>query len=185
VIRLIKEKLIRLDIGSGDFPLEDFVSIDLHKDADVVHNIKEPLPYKDGTVDEIYCSHLIEHVWDEEIRDILRDWRRVLKPGGQLTIWTVDFDKLVQYYNRDKYKRDEKLMRYINWRIFNKNEPGEEHKSVYTKEYLSKILNNLGFKRVKYLLPSKDYPFHPRHADINMGVRTWKEGSNTVLEDLE
>ncbi len=44
--------------------------------------------FRDGTLDYIYSSHLLEDFPDTEA--VLREWLRVLKPGGSLVIFCPD-----------------------------------------------------------------------------------------------
>lgn len=46
------------------------------------------LPFKDGTLDFVYSSHLIEDFMDWT--PVLTEWVRVLKPGGRLVIIVPD-----------------------------------------------------------------------------------------------
>lgn len=50
------------------------------------------LPYRDGSMDGIFNFGVMEHFHEEEIRRILAEFRRVLKPGGRvLLFWPPDF----------------------------------------------------------------------------------------------
>jgi SAM-dependent methyltransferase len=46
----------------------------------------QPLPYPDESFDLVTCSEVLEHV--ENFRAVLREIRRVLKPGGLMVITT-------------------------------------------------------------------------------------------------
>ncbi len=48
----------------------------LHVDA------REPLPLEDGSFDALICIDSINHMYEREA--VLRDWQRVLRPGGRL-----------------------------------------------------------------------------------------------------
>ena len=85
------EDRIRLNIGCDRTQISGFIGVDFNPDVhpDVVADAKE-LPYEDNTVDEIYASHVLEHLtWDDGMK-ALKEWYRVLKPGGMLTVATPD-----------------------------------------------------------------------------------------------
>ena len=56
------------------------------------HDVRKPLPFKSKSVDEIYTSHLLEHLkfWDGVI--FLHYCLYCLRPSGVLRIVTPDFD---------------------------------------------------------------------------------------------
>ncbi len=50
----------------------------------IQQSFAEKLPFEDNSFDIVYCSHVLEHVNDEE--QSLREMKRVLKPGGTLLL---------------------------------------------------------------------------------------------------
>lgn len=101
-----------IDIGSGGDPVvPTAVQIELPKERfdayGHAHEVTvEPqfrsitwfknLPFKDGVLDYLYSSHLLEDY--EEREEILNEWARVLKPGGYLVVLVPDkemFNKAV------------------------------------------------------------------------------------------
>ncbi len=48
------------------------------------------LPVEDGSVDAIYSSHFLEHIYLTEAEAILRECHRVLRPGGVLRLALPD-----------------------------------------------------------------------------------------------
>lgn len=89
---------MKLDVGCGTKKKKDFVGIDkfMSDEVDVVFDLDTIhkgifLPYEESSVDEINCSHVLEHV--ENVIAVMNDFHRILKPvsedrksGGVLTI---------------------------------------------------------------------------------------------------
>lgn len=100
---------IRLDLGCGNKKQEGWLGVDIrqtksvaHPDAewsvdpDIIADITKPLPMPDDYADEIRAIHVIEHfdVWT--VPDIVKEWVRVLKPGGKLAIECPDLHKVAK-----------------------------------------------------------------------------------------
>jgi len=50
------------------------------------------LPYEDNSVDVIICMQALEHVTKYAVVPTLREWHRVLKPGGKLQLQVPDLE---------------------------------------------------------------------------------------------
>ena len=72
--------LLMVDIGGGLNPYPDYVSVDLRKDADIVHDLNDGIPLTDNTVGVLNASHILEHLTDKT--KIMAEIHRVLAPGG-------------------------------------------------------------------------------------------------------
>lgn len=83
---------VRLNIGAGGKPIEGYTSFDI-KDG---NDASQRLPYDDGSVDEIYASHVLEHIDPRKIPFVLREWSRVLKPNGLMRICVPDMEYICQ-----------------------------------------------------------------------------------------
>jgi SAM-dependent methyltransferase len=86
-----------LDLGPGGDPISlSAVRIDLLDPYFSASEIPVQLAgsadnlywFKDSCLDYIYSSHLLEDFQDTE--SVLREWTRVLKPGGKLIIYCPD-----------------------------------------------------------------------------------------------
>lgn len=56
------------------------------------------LPFRDGQFDALFAGEVIEHLPDA--RAALREWRRVLRPGGMAIVTTPNRERLVALANR-------------------------------------------------------------------------------------
>lgn len=91
-----------IDIGSGGWPVVPWaIQIELPPEeyrvytggrvleqAGVWRGDGRALPFKDRTVDTVFSSHLLEDFLEWE--PILKEWVRVLRPGGHLVILVPD-----------------------------------------------------------------------------------------------
>ena len=81
---------VKLDLGCGNNKhAADWIGVDTHEQAD----IQAPMwavPLPDACADELYSSHALEHVMKAQVIPTLREWRRLLKRGGWLTLRVPD-----------------------------------------------------------------------------------------------
>jgi len=78
---------VKLNIGCGRDIREGWINLDIRAgdNIDVIHNLDDlPLPFDDDVFDEVYTSHILEHVLRWE--NLLHDIHRVMKSGGILII---------------------------------------------------------------------------------------------------
>lgn len=58
---------MKLNLASGNHKQEGFLGIDIVKlpNVDIIHDLeKYPWPFEDNSVEEVFCSHYIEHTSD-------------------------------------------------------------------------------------------------------------------------
>jgi len=82
---------IKLNLGCGDKILDGYINVDVvesraGKKPDVIFDLHDLSKFKSNSVDEILAVHVIEHFWQWEVVDILKEWTRVLKPGGKMIL---------------------------------------------------------------------------------------------------
>lgn len=54
-------------------------------------DLRRPLPFDDASVDAVYSSHLLEHLYLREAERLLAECRRVLRAGAVLRLALPDF----------------------------------------------------------------------------------------------
>jgi SAM-dependent methyltransferase len=82
---------LKIDIGCGKNKAAGFTGMDerAFEGVDIVHDVKViPWPFEDGQVDEVHCSHFLEHLTGKERISFFNELYRVLKPKATARIIT-------------------------------------------------------------------------------------------------
>jgi ubiquinone/menaquinone biosynthesis C-methylase UbiE len=123
-LRNYRDRIVRLvgvdsDEGAGrENPyLDEFVPSDLD----------ESLPFDDDTFDLVYANFVVEHLGEPE--RTLGEWRRVLRPGGQLVVVTSNRANPLMAVG-------DRLPRRVRLAIKRRG-AGAEEKNVYPTRYLA------------------------------------------------
>ena len=118
----------KLNLGCGNDIREGYLNVDIspHKGVDIVADLNEtPYPIKDDTYDKIIAFFILEHLKDTE--KCLKEWHRILKPGGKLII-KVPYDSSYSAWANFQHKT---CFNLHTFRMFAKN----TKKTAKTNEY--------------------------------------------------
>jgi SAM-dependent methyltransferase len=93
----------RLNIGCGMKKLSGWINVDYNPrfNPDVVWDIMKKGPFRDNDVDYIYCDNVLEHLSD--FVPAMRQFYRILKPGGKLKIISPHFSSV--FWDIPSHKR--------------------------------------------------------------------------------
>jgi predicted SAM-dependent methyltransferase len=88
----------RIEIGAGPYPRPGYVHVDAdpnarHLEAEA---LAWDLPFPDGWANEISSVHVLEHVHPRRLQTTLREWHRVLRPGGVVRVHVPNSPALMQ-----------------------------------------------------------------------------------------
>lgn len=137
---------MKIHLGCGKRYIPGFVHIDVvdYPHVDHVASI-DSLPFiQDNSVDLIYNCHVLEHFKRRDVRRVLQEWKRVLRPGGILRTSVPDFEKICQVYQ--KYRRIDLVIGPLFGRqdyLYN------IHYNVFDFESLKTDLEYVGFVNVR------------------------------------
>lgn len=138
-----------LHLGCGKRYLKGFIHVDIAKypHIDYVSKIDNLEMFNNDSVDLIYASHCIEYFDRDEIKTLLKEWKRVLKKGGTLRLAVPNFENLISVYqvSRDINKILGPI--YGKWEIENSNYI--YHKTVYDFNSLKNTLEENGFCNIR------------------------------------
>jgi len=182
---------IRLDIGSGHKVEEGWLSVDqpigarekldakgrrraFLVDPDIPCDIRA-IPLPDDYADEVRAIHVIEHFYPWEAPEILREWVRVLKPGGPIALECPCLDKVLMLAQVPQVPPD-----FTFWALYGDprwKEPAMMHKWAYTQLQLRKVMEEAGLVNVENRMPK----FHHPIRDMRLVAR--KPESTVQLVD--
>lgn len=161
---------LRLNLGCGFERKAGWVNVDLIDGVDLQLDLRERLPFAEGSVAAIYSSHLFEHLGlvgagdslgtvietaadPSDALTFLRECRRVLTPDGRLDLVVPDAEVAIERYRED---RAAGATTDPNWwgpswcgtpmhRLNYVFRQGHEHKYAYDYETLRNVLETAGF----------------------------------------
>ena len=153
---------LKLHLACGHDYDENYINVDLYAPDDAKCDVRfdvQKLPYEDNSVDEIKAFHIIEHFHFFEIKDVLEEWYRVLKPGGRLYLETPDFLETCRSFVNGNPEMDIERWRVVLYGHFFAHPwvPGQTHKFLFTDSQLRTNLAWAGFKQVNRLPPASKY----------------------------
>jgi predicted O-linked N-acetylglucosamine transferase (SPINDLY family)/predicted SAM-dependent methyltransferase len=104
--------------------------------------------FADASVDEIYASHVLEHLGHQNaLARALQEFHRILKPGGKAMISVPDFEILCRLFLDPRATLRERfhVMRFV---FGGQMDEHDFHRVGLTHEFLQQLLSQAGFARV-------------------------------------
>jgi predicted SAM-dependent methyltransferase len=133
---------MKLHLGCGKKHIPGFVHVDIeeHSHVDFRVPVNDLGFAKNGSVDLIYASHVLEHFGRHELDQVLREWFRVLRKGGLLRVAVPDFEAVVQ-----RYGRTGNLSELIGLVSGGQRNEYDYHKMIFDEKFLGARLLQTGF----------------------------------------
>jgi predicted SAM-dependent methyltransferase len=147
---------MKLNIGCGKDYKEGFVNIDGNENLKADYHIDidkfDLAKYLgENKLDEIYAKDIIEHFTHWKAVELLKQFYKMLKPNGLLTIITPDFQTIIE---SEKPIKEKLLWIYGGQDYFNDDEDRKFypqfycHKFCWIQEDLVEQLKEIGFRNI-------------------------------------
>ena len=137
---------MKLHLGCGKRHIPGWFHIDAleYPHVDKVGPVDKLDFLPDGSAELIYACHLLEHFGRKEVHAVLREWYRVLKPGGILRLAVPDYEVCARLYLSGTLANG--LNDVLGPMVGGQRDQYDFHKIVFDEPTLSKLLKNVGFR---------------------------------------
>lgn len=144
----------KLDVCGGRNPYKpgEYLNVDIvsFPQVDLVFDIREKFPLKDGVIAEVISLATLEHFRRHHNEHILNEFFRVLQSGGVLRVSTPDVEAIA------KGLLDGEDLEKVNQHFFGKfksedTDDFDVHKWMYPASEMIKVLEEIGFTDVKQI----------------------------------
>lgn len=158
---------IRLNLGAGRFNDPRYTPLDIKTGTDI-----RKLPYADNSVAEIYASHVLEHFSFLERDEVLKEWVRVLEPGGIIRIAVPDQKKMAEEWLKTDESGAFKELEMVQYGSH--SDPNDVHHAGYTELQLQRTMCRAGIGGVKKFHPFIREDCSNNQLSLNMeGTKRW------------
>ena len=156
--------------------------------VDHVCNANNLSQFTDETFSELYASHIVEHLdYKDELLSTLKEWCRVLIPGGKIYISVPDIDVLATLFlSRDKLSVDERF--FVMRMIFGGHiDQYDYHVVGLNLEFLTSFLNKAGFSNIVKVnsFGLFDDTSNMKYKDVAISLNVVAEKSDVSRKDLD
>lgn len=146
----------RLNLGSGGKGIPGFINCDLFPQpgVDEIFSMEE-IPYIDKSVDEISSEHALEHLPRPLAEKAIREFARVLKPGGKLNLKVPDLEDCCRKFLENPHLQESWYMHTLYGIQDYRDTPtapfkdkvnyGQIHYTGFTESRMRRLLTEAGF----------------------------------------
>jgi predicted SAM-dependent methyltransferase len=124
------------------------LNIQQKNDVDFIGNITDLSQFEDNSIEEIYASHVVEHVAQKDVEKTLKGIHRVLKDNGKFYVSVPDMDLLCKIFIDPKAPYNVKF--YVMRVMFGGQiDEYDFHYFGWNLEFMKNFLTKAGFKKIE------------------------------------
>jgi len=141
--RIVLKLLYRLSGSHQWYSREEYMK-KLKNHTFIHHQLEYGIPFPDNSIDYLYSSHLLEHLFLYDAERLLREAYRTTKKGGRIRICVPDLEHAFALYRNGN---KDKALSYF----FRTSKVGClcQHHYMYDFDMLKKLLETVGFVDVE------------------------------------
>jgi predicted SAM-dependent methyltransferase len=145
---------IHLNLGCGASYLDGFINVDgnIFRKIDLWLDMRNRFPFPSDCICSIYCCHVFEHFYPDELQQVIRECYRVLRPRGGIRIAVPDLKLAVEKYLEGDYGwfiRNPRNYSSLGGKLSNLLLSDGSHKLVFDYSHLKECLEREGFVEVR------------------------------------
>lgn len=168
VSRYLKTHPVRkLQIGAHICVMPGWLNTDLYplSISAVALDATKTFPLPDASFDYVFSEHQMEHIAYSEALGMLKQCRRILRPGGKIRLAVPSLDRLVELLRPARTDLQDRYIRYSTnfwWPsvqnpgpcfAFNSSFMNWGHKFLYDETTLRNTLETTGFTGIQFFAP--------------------------------
>jgi SAM-dependent methyltransferase len=143
----------RMNWGSGEWAEPGWINSDLKEGpgVDIACDIRDGLPLEASSLDYIVSHHALVEIPMSEIVLVLKELRRVLKPGGVLRLGLPDLQNAIRAYqenDRDYFLIPDEDATTIGGKFITQVLWYGYTRTLFTHDFAEEILQKAGFRDV-------------------------------------
>lgn len=133
---------ITLNLGAGEKIMANATNVDARPlpGIDLVADVSK-LPLPDNHADKIIASDIVEHFQRSRTVDVLKEWHRVLKPGGTCIVKTPNLRTICERYIAGEIPAEEASRLLYGGQEY----PGNFHHAGFDVGLFSALATQAGF----------------------------------------
>ena len=146
---------IHLHLGCGPKYISGFVNVDANPFAktDLWLDVRNGLPFPPNSADSIYATHMFEHFYDNELRRLVTECHRVLRPKAGIRLIVPNLGSAVSAYCQKRIDWFEHSFPHhfdsLGGRFSNFVFCDGQHRTAFDFEYMEEVLRAAGFREVE------------------------------------